>query len=156
MEKFQNSIEYFCPECKSSTTYETIVLEQKFTSVKGTKKISWIWKFSIKWLKLGCRIDWKFRTIFKARGANLYGLQVNERTLKYIFTSKIVCIVTRKFEMTRDQYFFLHARFDNFQATLPRKKRESTLLHTYVLNEFLTADRSFTTQHFWKNNIKSL
>ena len=26
------------------------------------------------------------------------------------------------------------------------QKHESTLLHTYVLNEFLTADRSFTTK----------
>ena len=28
------------------------------------------------------------------------------------------------------------------------QKHESTLLHTYVLNEFLTADRSCTTKYF--------
>ena len=28
------------------------------------------------------------------------------------------------------------------------QKHESTLLHTYVMNEFLTADRSFTTKYF--------
>ena len=32
------------------------------------------------------------------------------------------------------------------------QKNESTLLHTYVLNEFLTADRSYTTKYFWKNS----
>ena len=37
-----------------------------------------------------------------------------------------------------------------------RQKHESTLLHTYVLNEFLTADRSWKTEYFWKNSYKSL
>ena len=31
-----------------------------------------------------------------------------------------------------------------------QQKHESTLLHTYVLNAFLTADRSCTTKYFWK------
>ena len=35
------------------------------------------------------------------------------------------------------------------------QKYESTLLHTYVLNEFLRADRSFTTKYFWKNSYES-
>ena len=35
------------------------------------------------------------------------------------------------------------------------QKHESTLLHMYVLNEFLTADRSCTAKHFWKNSFRS-
>ena len=35
------------------------------------------------------------------------------------------------------------------------QKHESTLLHKYVLNEFLTADRSFITKYFRKNSHKS-
>ena len=34
--------------------------------------------------------------------------------------------------------------------TMPRKKHESILLHTYVLNEFLTADRLCTTKCFFE------
>ena len=34
------------------------------------------------------------------------------------------------------------------------QKHESTLLHTYVMNEFLTAVRSFTTKYFWKSLIE--
>ena len=34
------------------------------------------------------------------------------------------------------------------------QKHESTLLHMYVLNEFLTADHSCTTKYFWKNSDK--
>ena len=34
------------------------------------------------------------------------------------------------------------------------QKHESTLLHTYVLNEFLTADNSCKTQYFWKNSYR--
>ena len=35
------------------------------------------------------------------------------------------------------------------------QKHESTLLHTYVLNKFLTADHSWTAKYFWKNFKKS-
>ena len=35
------------------------------------------------------------------------------------------------------------------------QKHDSTLLHAYVLNEFLTADRSSTTKYFWKNSYRS-
>ena len=34
------------------------------------------------------------------------------------------------------------------------QKHESPLLHTYVINEFLTADRSCTTKYFWKTLIE--
>ena len=34
------------------------------------------------------------------------------------------------------------------------EKHESTLLHTYELNEFLTADHPCTTKYFWKNLYK--
>ena len=34
------------------------------------------------------------------------------------------------------------------------QKHESTLLHTYVLNEFLTCYRSCTTKYFWKNSYR--
>ena len=37
--------------------------------------------------------------------------------------------------------------------TMPRKKHESTLLHTYVLNEFLTADPTCSKQYFCKNSL---
>ena len=48
---------------------------------------------------------------------------------------------------------------ENSQTTqLPEyrnsQKHESTLLHTYVLNEFLTADRSCATKYFWKTLIE--
>ena len=33
------------------------------------------------------------------------------------------------------------------------QKHESTLLHTYVLNEFLTADHSSTTKYFWNTPL---
>ena len=33
------------------------------------------------------------------------------------------------------------------------KKHESTLLHTYVLNEFLTADRSCTTLNIFEKTL---
>ena len=36
------------------------------------------------------------------------------------------------------------------------QKHESNLLHTYVLNEFLTADRSCKTNYFWKNSYRIL
>ena len=35
------------------------------------------------------------------------------------------------------------------------QKHVSTLLHTYVLNQFLTADRSCTTKYFFKNSYSS-
>ena len=35
------------------------------------------------------------------------------------------------------------------------QKHESTLLHTYVLNEFLIAERSCITKYFWKNSYRS-
>ena len=35
------------------------------------------------------------------------------------------------------------------------QKHESTLLHTFVLNEFLTADHSYTKKYFWKILIES-
>ena len=35
------------------------------------------------------------------------------------------------------------------------QKHISTLLHTYVLNEFLTADCSCTTKYFWKDSSRS-
>ena len=34
------------------------------------------------------------------------------------------------------------------------QKKESNLLHTYVLNEFLTANHSCTTKYFWKTTIE--
>ena len=37
-----------------------------------------------------------------------------------------------------------------------RQKHESTFLHTYVMNEFLTADRSCTTKYFWKKILQKL
>ena len=44
-----------------------------------------------------------------------------------------------------------------YVTTLPRKnqKHESTLLHFYVLNEFLKADRSCTAKYFWKTVIEN-
>ena len=36
------------------------------------------------------------------------------------------------------------------------QKHESTLLHKYVLNKFLTADHSCTTKYFWKKSDRSL
>ena len=33
------------------------------------------------------------------------------------------------------------------------QKHESTLLHTYVMSEFLTADRSYRTKYFWKKFV---
>ena len=41
--------------------------------------------------------------------------------------------------------------YDKYNAS---PKNESTLLHTYVLNEFLKADRSFTTKYLKKTLIK--
>ena len=41
---------------------------------------------------------------------------------------------------------------DNYTAS---QKHESTLLHTYVLNEFLTANRLCKTKYFRKNSNKS-
>ena len=38
----------------------------------------------------------------------------------------------------------------------PLQKHESTLLHTYELNEYLAADRSCTTKYFRKNLISNL
>ena len=52
--------------------------------------------------------------------------------------------------MQIDQMFEIRLGYNASQ------KHESTLLHTYVLNEFLTANRSFTTKYFWKNSYKSL
>ena len=43
----------------------------------------------------------------------------------------------------------------NAYLTLPRTKHESTLLHEYVLNEFLTVDRSCITKYFWKESYRS-
>ena len=34
------------------------------------------------------------------------------------------------------------------------QKHKSTLLHTYVLNQFLTAERSCTTKYFFKNSYR--
>ena len=45
-------------------------------------------------------------------------------------------------------YEFLHI-YRNSQ------KHKSTLLHTYVLNEFLTAERSCKTKYLWKNSYRS-
>ena len=36
------------------------------------------------------------------------------------------------------------------------QKHESTLLHTYVLNEFLTADRSCTRKIFKKKTLEEV
>ena len=46
-------------------------------------------------------------------------------------------------------YEFLHI-YRNSQ------KHKSTLLHTYVLNEFLTAERSCKTKYLWKNSYRNL
>ena len=42
-------------------------------------------------------------------------------------------------------------------GTLPSKNMNLpySIVHTYVLNEFLTADRSCTTKYFWKSAYKS-
>ena len=48
-----------------------------------------------------------------------------------------------------------HAKNTFFWKYTDSQKHESTLLHTYVLNEFLTADHSCTTKHFWKNSYWS-
>ena len=45
------------------------------------------------------------------------------------------------------KHFLLGALYTALQ------KHESTLLHTYVLNDFLTADRSCTTKYFAKTLI---
>ena len=34
------------------------------------------------------------------------------------------------------------------------QKHESTLLHTYVMNEYLQADCSSTTKYFWKKSLR--
>ena len=39
--------------------------------------------------------------------------------------------------------------------TMPRKKNESTLLHTFVLNKFLTANSLFRIKCFWKSSCRS-
>ena len=47
-----------------------------------------------------------------------------------------------------------HAKVKSYRYNASQK-HESTLLHTYVLNEFLTADRPCTTKFFWKNTCIS-
>ena len=46
----------------------------------------------------------------------------------------------------------LTREFKLLHAYTAQQKHESTLLHTYVLNEFLTADRLGTINYFWKNS----
>ena len=59
------------------------------------------------------------------------------------------------------QSFFLLCRssgyvaFSSSSTYNASQKHESTLLHKYVLNEFLTADHSFITKYFRKNSHKS-
>ena len=43
-------------------------------------------------------------------------------------------------------------RMANYTAS---QKHESTLLHKYVLNEFLTVDLSCKTKYFWKNSYRN-
>ena len=45
----------------------------------------------------------------------------------------------------------------NFSATLTRKNVHLpySIIHAYVLSEFLTVDRSYTTKYFWKNSYWS-
>ena len=50
--------------------------------------------------------------------------------------------------------FFDRALFCLQRAYTAPQKHESTLLHTYVLDGFLTVDRSCTTNYFWKISLK--
>ena len=53
--------------------------------------------------------------------------------------------------MTFWRQFYVTERND--ACTAPQKD-ESTLLYTYVLNDFFTADRSCITKYFEKNHIE--
>ena len=56
----------------------------------------------------------------------------------------------RQLLLSLKKYSFFYKIFYNAP-----QKHESTLLHTYVLNEFLTADRLSITRYFWKNSYRS-
>ena len=57
------------------------------------------------------------------------------------------CVIQHKKKIL----FALDSKAHAYNAS---QKHESTLLHKYVLNEFLTADRSFITKYFRKTLIK--
>ena len=66
-----------------------------------------------------------------------------------LFISKLLLSPFLYFVMETSKVAFL---VKYIQYTAPQK-HESTLLHTYVLNEFLTANHSCTTKYFWKKLV---
>ena len=52
------------------------------------------------------------------------------------------------------KYVILYVCWRLYSYYTDSQKHESTLLHTYVLNEFLTADNSCTTKYFEKSIIE--
>ena len=51
--------------------------------------------------------------------------------------------------------FCINGYIDVSRTVQKVAKKEPSLLHTYVLNEFLTADNSWATKYFWKSSYRS-
>ena len=64
---------------------------------------------------------------------------------KMSWSEKIDCILIDSSRWRKNQILICWSTYRNSQ------KHESTLLHMYVLNQFLIADRSCTTKYFFKN-----
>ena len=107
------------------------------------------------------RADWSYFNIF----VPLELLSRSSTIIKYIFNKFLFSELLLNVKLL-NMYLMIVVKRDvkaliifhpkHISTYRNSQKNESILLHRYVLNEYLTADRSCTTKHFWKNSKKKL